>query len=225
MDGFFTHMLSVYGCWLVAAIVGIERIGIPVPGETALVLAGALAATTQALNIHSVVVAACVAVFVGNIAGYWFGKHFGYRLLCRYGGRVGITPPRIKLGQYLFLQHGSKLVVAGQFLPLLREVAAILAGANRLEWTRFLVANAIGGLVWSAFFGYGAYLIGKKASASGRWVEIGLAMIAVMACAAIGFYLHRHEPELQKKADAALPDSICSDLDRRQAEAKATATR
>src|SRR5207237_4925440 len=101
------NLFGLYGYWLVGAIVGIERIGIPVPGETALILAGAFARTTR-MSIHMIVLVASLAVFVGNIAGYWFGKKFGYWLLRRYGPRIGLTVPRIKLGQYLFLKHGTK---------------------------------------------------------------------------------------------------------------------
>jgi membrane protein DedA with SNARE-associated domain len=110
MQDFFSHLFSVYSYWFVAAAVGIERIGIPLPGETALILASVYAAATHQLSAHLIVLVSFVAVFLGNIASYWFGREFGYRLLRRYGAHVGITEARMKVGQYLFLRQGTSLV-------------------------------------------------------------------------------------------------------------------
>ncbi len=62
---------------------------------------------------------------------------------------------RIKLGQYLFLKHGAKVVFFGRFVALLRMLAAFLAGVNRMPWRAFLIANAGGGIIWAAVFGLG----------------------------------------------------------------------
>ena len=76
--------------------------------------------------------------------GYVIGREYGYWLLLRYGGYLWITESRIKLGQYLFLRHGGKIILLAQFLPVLRSIAGILAGANRMPWPRFMLANIIG---------------------------------------------------------------------------------
>src|SRR5215813_2536268 len=100
--------------------------GIPLPGETVLV-AAALYAARHGQSIAAVVASAAVGAVLGDNAGYWIGREFGYRLLRRYGGRVGLSPGKIKLGQYLFLRHGSKVVFFGRFVAVLRVLAAILA--------------------------------------------------------------------------------------------------
>jgi hypothetical protein len=71
---------------------------------------------------------------------YWVGREFGYRLLLRFGGYIGLTTGKIKLGQDLFLRHGGKVVFFGRFVAILRILAAFLAGVNRMEWRRFLLA-------------------------------------------------------------------------------------
>jgi membrane protein DedA with SNARE-associated domain len=210
MPGFFSHLFSVYGYWFVAAAVGIERVGIPLPGETALIAAGVFAGTAKLLNVHLIVLVASVSVFLGNILSYWLGREFGYRLLRKYGGHIGITEARMKLGQFLFLQHGTKLVIAGQFLPLLREVAGFLAGANQVPWRPFLAANAVGALFWSVVFGYGAYGIGRGAENMGRSVGVGLGLFAVIVFVAGAMYLRQNEHRLQEAAEAALPGALPS---------------
>jgi membrane protein DedA with SNARE-associated domain len=67
---------------------------------------------------------------------------------------------RIKLGQYLFLKHGAKVVFFGRLIAVLRIVAAFLAGVNRMDWRSFFLANAAGGILWATFYGLGAYSFG-----------------------------------------------------------------
>ena len=85
------------------------------------------------------------------------GAWGGLRLLRRYGRYVRIDERRIKLGHYLFLRHGGKVVFFGRFTAVLRTYAAFLAGTLHMEWKRFLFFNASGGIIWSLVFGLGAY--------------------------------------------------------------------
>src|SRR5262249_61596945 len=112
------------------------------------------------LHIFGVIAAAALGAILGDNVGYWLGREFGYPLLLRYGRYVGLTETRIKLGQYLFLRHGGKVVFFGRFIAVLRVLAAFLAGVNRMEWRTFLVANAAGGVLWSLVYGLGAYMFG-----------------------------------------------------------------
>jgi membrane protein DedA with SNARE-associated domain len=73
-----------------------------------------------------------------------------------------ITESRIKLGQYLFLRHGGKIIFIAQFIPVLRSIAGILAGANRMPWPRFMLTNIIGAFLWATLFGLAAYLLGRQ---------------------------------------------------------------
>src|SRR5579862_8637651 len=103
------QLIHVYGLVTVAAIVGLECVGVPLPGEAALLAAAIYAGTKHDLNIVSVIVTAAGAAIVGRMIGYVIGREFGYWLLLRYGNYVGMTASRIKLGQYLFLRHGGKI--------------------------------------------------------------------------------------------------------------------
>jgi membrane protein DedA with SNARE-associated domain len=155
------QLVSAHGYWVVALIVGLESMGLPLPGETILVLAAIYAATEPSFNVGVVIAVAAFGAIVGDNAGYWLGLRYGYALLLRYGERIGMFEARIKLGQYLFLKHGAKVVFLGRFVALLRMLAAFLAGVNRMPWRTFLIANASGGIIWAAVFGIGGYFFGK----------------------------------------------------------------
>ena len=125
-------LIESYGLVFVAVLICLESIALPVPGETVLILAAVFAGTRHQLHIISIVLTAAAAAFVGQLIGYMIGRQFGYRLLLQYGGYLRITEGRIKLGEYLFLRYGITIVIVARFVPVLRSVIAILAGANRM---------------------------------------------------------------------------------------------
>src|SRR3954467_8654795 len=92
-------------------------------------------------------------------------QRVGYPLLIRFGPRLGLTPGKIKLGQYLFMRHGGTVVFFGRFVAVLRVLAAFLAGANRMPWMRFFAFNVAGGIVWAMFYGCAAYALGTRVHA------------------------------------------------------------
>src|SRR5215469_9786614 len=102
------QLVSMHGYWAVALIVGLESVGLPLPGETALVLAAIYAASEPSFNIWALIMVTAFGAIVGDNIGYWLGSRYGYALLLRYGERIGMFEPRIKLGQYLFVRHGAK---------------------------------------------------------------------------------------------------------------------
>ncbi len=191
-----------------ALAVGIESLGIPFPGETTLITAAIYAGATHRLNIFLVVAAAAAGAFIGDNIGFWIGREFGFKLLVRHGRLIGVTPQRIKLGQYLFVRHGGKVVFFGRFVVFLRSLAAFLAGANRMTWPRFMLFNALGGIVWSSAYGFAAYYLGRAIEHLIWPVGAALGVVAALAIT-IGFvFLRRNEKRLQDEADIALPGPI-----------------
>lgn len=202
------YLVVTYGYLAVAVGVGLESMGVPLPGETMLVLASIYAATHDGLNIWLIVVAASAGAIIGDNLGYWLGARFGYPLLLRFGRHVGLTDARIKVGQYLFLRHGGKVVFFGRFVALLRMLAAFLAGVNRMEWHKFLIANALGGVVWAGLFAFGGYTLGaivfRLQGALGPIVLVAAA-ITFFGC---GFLIQHYEDQLQEEAERALPGPL-----------------
>jgi membrane protein DedA with SNARE-associated domain len=206
--GAVSDLIVKHGSWVVAGIVGLESMGLPLPGETTLILAAAYAGSTQHLDISHVIAAAAFGSIVGDNIGFLIGREFGYRLLLRYGHYVRLTGDQIKLGQYLFQRHGGKIVFFGRFLPALRMLAALLAGVNRMPWGPFLFFNAAGGILWATVYGLGSYYLGREASRLAGPLEIGLVVLVVIIAALGLMFLHRHQQSLMEEARRALPGPL-----------------
>lgn len=202
-----TELVLTYGFWAIAIVIGLESMGIPLPGETVLIAAAIWAGATHH-SIGQIVAAAVIGAVVGDSIGFWIGREVGLPLMLRYGDRVGITESRLKLGQYLFLRHGGKVVFFGRFVAILRTLAAFLAGANRMTWPRFLMFNAAGGTAWASLFGLGAYVFGAEMHRVSGPISIALLLIG-LAAALVGFvFVRRHEQNLLAQAERALPGPV-----------------
>ncbi|MEI6984806.1 MAG: DedA family protein [Rhodospirillaceae bacterium] len=202
------YLVATYGYYLVGTIIALESMGVPLPGESVLVLAAIYAGTTQRLDISAVIAVAAAGAILGDNLGFWLGRWIGFPMALRHGYRIGLTTGRLKLGQYLFLRHGGKVVFFGRFVAVLRVLAAFLAGTNRMPFARFFLFNASGGVVWAFVFGGGAYLLGDQIQRlSGLIAAVMLAAFAVIVVAAT-LFLNHHEARLVLEAELALPDPL-----------------
>ena len=204
----FVSLLQAYGYWAVGGIVALESMGLPVPGETMLIGTAILAGSAHELNVFALVGAAAAGAIVGDNVGFWIGRDAGFPLVVRYGSYVRITERKIKLGQYLFLRHGGKVVFFGRFIAILRALAAFLAGVNCMTWRRFLVFNAAGGIIWAAVYGFGGWYFGNEASKLAGPTALALGLIALAVLTIGFFYLRHHAAQLEARAEAALPGPI-----------------
>ena len=202
------HLIETYGLVVVAGVIGFESTGLPFPGETVLILAAIFSGTNHHLNIVAVVLTAASGAIVGNMVGYVIGREFGYFLLLRYGSYLRITEGRIKLGEYLFLQHGSKIVIVARFVPVMRSIAGVLAGANRMPWRDFLLANIVGAVAWASFFGFAAYWLGTEVEQFAKPVVIVFAIAATIVIVAGIMFIRRHEAQLIAEAERTLPGPL-----------------
>ena len=198
-------LIQAYGLWVLFMVVTLESIGVPLPGETALMTAGLYAGSTHQTGIASVVLVAATAAVIGDNIGYLIGRSIGIRLVVRYGKYVRLNESRLKVGQYLFLRHGGKIVFFGRFVAFLRTFAALLAGVNRMSWPHFLIMNALGGTCWASLFGGGAYLFGEQMKHVAGPVSLLLLLAAIGLVAASVLFFRRHEKELEQRAEAAFP--------------------
>lgn len=168
----------------VGVLVGIESMGVPAPGESALILAG-IAAASGRLDILLVILVAAAAAIVGDNIGYAIGRAGGRRLLERKGFLYERRIRLLKIGDRFFDRHGPKAVFLGRWVALLRITAAWMAGANRMEFRKFFVYNALGGISWAACFGLLAYWLGaageKALKDFGIFAAIGLGVVVVGA--------------------------------------------
>jgi membrane protein DedA with SNARE-associated domain len=165
---------------LLFVLVGAEAAGALVPGETALILAGALAGNGR-LSLPVVIAVAATAAIIGDNIGYQIGRRGLRRLLDRPGRWAARRRQFLTRGEDFFLRHGLAAVFFGRWLPGLRVGASWLAGANRMRWRRFLLWNALGGIGWATTIGTVAFLLGRTASGSlGAIGFVGVAIVVVV---------------------------------------------
>jgi undecaprenyl-diphosphatase len=177
-----TNLLDSYGYVVLFLLVGLESLGIPLPGETALVTAAAFAASGR-LSIYRVVIIAAVAAILGDNGGYWIGRKGGFSLIRRYGRFLRVDEPKLRRARQFFDRHGGKTVFIGRFMALLRTWAAILAGVGNMQYSTFMLYNALGGITWSVIFGALGYVFGRNLPMLQRY--IGQASLALVLLAAL----------------------------------------
>jgi membrane protein DedA with SNARE-associated domain len=196
-----------YGYLAVLVIVALESAGVPMPGETILISA-AIFAGQGTLNIYGVISVAAVGAIAGDNAGYWVGREFGFPLIYRFGPAIRLDEGRLKVAQYLFLRYGGRIVFFGRFVALLRAFAAFLAGVNHLPWPRFLVFNALGGIVWATLFGFGGYALGFAFDHYARSVGFVALACAVAGIVLASRFIAHHEQALRDEAERAFPGPL-----------------
>jgi membrane protein DedA with SNARE-associated domain len=199
------EFISTYGVWLVAGFIALETIGAPLPAEAALMAAGFYAARTHDLDIWHLIVVGSLAAILGNAAGYWIGRRFGYRLLTRYGPRVGLTEGRIRIGQWLFMRYGGRFVFVARFLPFLRNMAAILAGTNAMAQPVFHVASGTAAIAWVMLYSLATYSLGAAFADLATPAAAVLGAVAILIIVAVPTLVLRYEQRLLAKAECELP--------------------
>jgi membrane protein DedA with SNARE-associated domain len=173
--------LAVY--LTVGIIIGLESLGIPLPGEIALVSA-ALLSTRDNLDISPVWVgiAAITGAIIGDSIGYSIGRRYGMTLFERLGRRFPkhFGPGHVALAKQLFTRWGVWAVFFGRFMALLRILAGPLAGALRMRYRHFLAANAAGAVCWAGGTTAVVYFLGLAAEkwlSRFSWVALIIAIV------------------------------------------------
>jgi membrane protein DedA with SNARE-associated domain len=196
--------VSHVGLPLLFALIAVESMGVPLPGETALFAASILAADGR-FSIVAVIAIAATAAIVGDNVGYLIGRKAGRRLLEAPGPFERHRRGVIAYGQPFFDRHGPKAVFLGRFVAGLRITAAWLAGVNHMPWKSFLFWNATGGIVWATTIGVLAYAFGHAAE---RAIETA-GLVGLIGAVALGIgvwiYIRRrtHRPIVDQGAVVA----------------------
>ncbi|OZI77771.1 DedA family protein [Bordetella genomosp. 12] len=152
------HLLETYGAWALFVCVYLESMGVPVPGESA-VIASSLLARHGEMSLPALLAAVFAGAVLGDCTGYAIGRYGGRRLLSRYGHLVKLTPERLARLEAAFRQRGVYLVMVARFVVVLRQLNGLIAGSAGMPFPRFLAANVIGALAWTAVWGAGPYLV------------------------------------------------------------------
>lgn len=157
--------IHTYGLPALFILIYLESLGLPLPGETALITAVALAYEGQ-LPIAGIFAVVVIAAVLGDNTGYMIGRYGGRRLLERFGSLVGLTPKRQEWIEGLYEKRGWLIVIGARFVVVLRQLNGVVAGSVNMAWPTFLLANVAGAVLWTSAWSFGPYLLGEAAS---RW--------------------------------------------------------
>lgn len=186
MTDFFTS----HGLPLLFVVVMIESFGVPLPGETALIAFGVLAAQGHYSIVLVIAVAAAGAIVGDNLGYVIIGRWGGRNLLERWGPLRRFSQRYLPPTERLMEKHGDKVVFFGRFVTVLRYTAAWVAGIAGMPWRKFLFWNAAGGICWATLVGLVAYYAGNAAADAIQ--RYGIYAAAVIAAAALVFFLITH---------------------------------
>jgi membrane protein DedA with SNARE-associated domain len=204
----FSHFINTFGYLGIFFIIAAESLGVLLPGETTLITASAYAGTTHKLNIIIIILAAVLGAIIGDNLGYLIGRYGGYALVKRYGKYIHLDNNVLKVGRYMFMVHGGKIVFFGRFISFLRSWAAFFAGLDKMPWKRFLIYNATGGLLWACFYGTLGYLFGHEFRTLSRPFRVVFFVTGFLILISSTIYIQYNLKEIEKKAKKAFPGPL-----------------
>lgn len=192
MSAHILHLLQGYfaehGYWTVALVLLLENAGVPVPGETVLLLAGFLTFSQHHFQLPWVIAVGVAAATFGDNAGYLIGYYGGRPLLERYRRFFLISKAHIAQGERLFEEHGPVTVFFARFVFGMRIITGPLAGVLRMHWKKFALFNFLGAAAWVTAVAAAGYFFGRQWQSLVRWVgevDILIALIVAMIIMAI----------------------------------------
>jgi membrane protein DedA with SNARE-associated domain len=186
------YMLA-YGYWAVFFGVMLENAGVPIPGETILLIAGYFASTGE-FHLALVMLIAASGAVIGDNIGFAIGHHYGRNVLLRIGRFFFLTPKRFARMESYFEDHGNKTILVARFITGLRVFAALLAGASRMPWRVFVVYNVAGAILWSVVITTLGYLFGASLPLLVKWVGRSgtILLIAAIATGVVIWRVRKH---------------------------------
>ena len=184
--GDLLHLIGQYGYLVVFFGVTLEGAGMPLPGETVLIAAGALV-HRGVLDFGDTLFFGMFGAVVGSQIGYWVGRLGGRPFVLRWGRYVLITPERLGQAEAFFARHGGRAVFLARFVAGLRVFAALVAGTSRMPWGKFALYSLLGGTVWAAAAVSLGYFLWASISLVEHWV--GRASLLLVATLILGLLL------------------------------------
>ncbi|HEY1627550.1 MAG TPA: DedA family protein [Streptosporangiaceae bacterium] len=201
-------IIETYGYWAVFGLVTVESFGIPLPAETALIVASIYAGQSHRMSPWLIWAVASAGAIVGDNIGFWIGDKGGYALARKYGSKIRLDERKLKTARYLFDKHGGKVVFFGRFVSILRAYAAFLAGVSKMRWHIFLVANASGGIAWAAIYTFAAYLAGSAFERLSKTLNIVLLVCGVIAIVAALLAVRHQFSKFADRAEQEYPGPL-----------------
>jgi membrane-associated protein len=198
-----------YGYPVLFLGVMLENAGIPVPGETAVLVAGFLCSdagkdflgldvSKHAFSLTWVIPLTIIAAVLGDNLGYWLGRRFARPRLQVCERFLFLTPQILEKAEGYFLRYGSWTIFFARFITGLRVVGAMAAGTAGMPWTRFFIANVAGAALWATVMSLVGFYSGEYFPVVAKWIgRSGLIALAAIILAGALFYFWRKRKRAQ----------------------------
>jgi membrane protein DedA with SNARE-associated domain len=176
--------------FLGAALESAAFLGLLVPGESLVIVSGALA-SAGLFELPTLIAVVSAGAVVGDSIGYELGRRLGRPWLLRRGARVGFHRDRIEAVDAFFKRHGGKAVLIGRFIGFLRALAPFVAGSSRMPYGRFLAYNVAGAIRWTVACVFLGYFVGAAWPIAEKWVGRAGLVLGVVVVAVAAWWLRR----------------------------------
>jgi len=176
-----THLIHAYGLIVVFLATALQAMGFPVPGGTALVVAGIDASTRHGLSLPGVIAAGALGALVGTTIGFGLGRWGGEPVLLRVGRLFRQKPERVQHLRQRFQRHALAPVFIARFITGARNLAGLVAGASGVPLTAFVLVSSAAAVAWSAIITLEYYFAGHAILGAPTWLQILLIIVGVIA--------------------------------------------
>lgn len=192
--GWVADVIATFGAWGVAALIAVENLFPPIPSEVVLPFAGFLAGRGD-LDPWTMVVAATVGSVLGAVVLYELGRAVGRERTGRLLVRLPlVSGDDVQRASDWFERHGRSSVLVGRFVPLVRSLVSLPAGADGMPRPTFLLLTTVGSAVWNAAWVWAGHALGSRWEQAGRWSDALNLALLVVAVALVGRFAWRRRP-------------------------------
>jgi membrane protein DedA with SNARE-associated domain len=202
---YFEPFIRDYGIAAVVIVLGLESLGLPLPGETVLIFASIMTARGR-ISLEYLILFAWLAAVIGDNIGYLIGHALGRKFLLKHGGRIGLNADHFDKIEAYFRRYGALTVACARFVAGLRQLNGVVAGILGMDWRKFVFFNALGGAIWVTAWVLGVHYLSRYVA--DIWMvahDIGYAgaVLAVLVLAGGALYLFRRpaRPGADKSTD------------------------
>ena len=156
-------LIREYGVVAVTVVLTFESFGVPLPGESLLIVASVLAGRGD-ISFSSLLFFAWVGAVFGDNIGYMIGRILGRTVVLRHGEKIGLNAERLRKIEEVFARYGPVTVAFARFVNILRQLNGVVAGTLNMDWRQFLIFNAVGGALWVLVWGFAGFYLGEHLS-------------------------------------------------------------
>jgi membrane-associated protein len=191
LDKYLQSMISEYGAltYLILFLIIFFETGVVLtpflPGDSLIFIAGVFAGNS-ALNILVLFIVLSFAAIMGDTLNYWIGNYFGKKVFSKY-----INPRHIEKTRHFYEEYGAKTIVLARFVPIIRTIAPFVAGVGKMNYSKFLLYNVFGAVLWVTIFLFSGYFFGGIPIIRDNLTLVVILVIFVSTIPVITEYLRR----------------------------------